>query len=81
VNGFHDTANAVAAVIYTHSLEPHIAVIWSGGLDAHSARVHGAGRLSVLGVPQRLLRADAQLHLAIREGGASNAALRLQQGR
>ncbi len=30
VNGFHDTANAVATVIYTHSLEPHIAVIWSG---------------------------------------------------
>ena len=30
VNGFHDTANAVATVIYTHSLEPHVAVVWSG---------------------------------------------------
>jgi inorganic phosphate transporter, PiT family len=30
VNGFHDTANAVATVIYTHSLEPHFAVLWSG---------------------------------------------------
>src|ERR1700678_2896359 len=30
VNGFHDTANAVATVIYTHTLEPHIAVVWSG---------------------------------------------------
>lgn len=30
VNGFHDTANAVATVIYTHSLTPNIAVIWSG---------------------------------------------------
>jgi PiT family inorganic phosphate transporter len=30
VNGFHDTANAVATVIYTHSLEPHAAVMWSG---------------------------------------------------
>ena len=30
VNGFHDTANAVATVIYTHSLEPNLAVIWSG---------------------------------------------------
>jgi PiT family inorganic phosphate transporter len=30
VNGFHDTANAVATVIYTHSLEPHIAVVYSG---------------------------------------------------
>jgi inorganic phosphate transporter, PiT family len=30
VNGFHDTANAVATVIYTHSLTPNLAVIWSG---------------------------------------------------
>jgi low-affinity inorganic phosphate transporter len=30
VNGFHDTANAVATVIYTHSLRPVVAVIWSG---------------------------------------------------
>src|SRR5215470_2984466 len=30
VNGFHDTANAVATVIYTHSLPPPIAVVWSG---------------------------------------------------
>lgn len=30
VNGFHDTANAVATVIYTNSLQPTVAVIWSG---------------------------------------------------
>src|SRR5262245_46758224 len=30
VNGFHDTANAVATVIYTHTLDPHVAVVWSG---------------------------------------------------
>ncbi len=30
VNGFHDTANAVATVIYTHSLTPQVAVVWSG---------------------------------------------------
>ncbi len=30
VNGFHDTANAVATVIYTHSMPAHVAVIWSG---------------------------------------------------
>ena len=30
VNGFHDTANAVATVIYTHSLPANIAVVWSG---------------------------------------------------
>jgi PiT family inorganic phosphate transporter len=30
VNGFHDTANAVATVIYTNSLPPNVAVVWSG---------------------------------------------------
>jgi PiT family inorganic phosphate transporter len=30
VNGFHDTANAVATVIYTQSLPPMVAVVWSG---------------------------------------------------
>ena len=30
VNGFHDTANAVATVIYTNSLKPVTAVVWSG---------------------------------------------------
>jgi PiT family inorganic phosphate transporter len=30
VNGFHDTANAVATVIYTHSLPANVAVVWSG---------------------------------------------------
>ena len=30
VNGFHDTANAVATVIYTHSLKPAYAEVWSG---------------------------------------------------
>jgi inorganic phosphate transporter, PiT family len=33
VNGFHDTANAVATVIYTHSLQPQVAVIYSGLLN------------------------------------------------
>lgn len=30
INGFHDTANAVATVIYTRSMKPWVAVIWSG---------------------------------------------------
>ena len=33
VNGFHDTANAVATVIYTHALPPHVAVVYSGTLN------------------------------------------------
>ncbi len=30
VNGFHDTANAVATVIYTNTLKPTFAVVWAG---------------------------------------------------
>jgi PiT family inorganic phosphate transporter len=30
INGFHDSANAVATVIYTHALTPNTAVLWSG---------------------------------------------------
>ena len=30
INGFHDTANAVATVIYTNTLRPWVAVVWSG---------------------------------------------------
>ncbi len=30
VNGFHDTANAVATVIYTNAMPANIAVVWSG---------------------------------------------------
>lgn len=33
VNGFHDTANAVATVIYTHSMKPLTAVVWSGAFN------------------------------------------------
>ena len=33
VNGFHDTANAVATVIYTRSLPPLVAVVWSGSFN------------------------------------------------
>ena len=33
VNGFHDTANAVATVIYTRSLPANLAVVWSGAFN------------------------------------------------
>ncbi len=33
VNGFHDTANAVATVIYTHAMPPLAAVVWSGSFN------------------------------------------------
>lgn len=43
INGFHDTANAVATVIYTKSMKPVTAVIWSGIWNA-------AGVMSVLAI-------------------------------
>jgi PiT family inorganic phosphate transporter len=43
INGFHDTANAVATVIYTKSLKPQIAVIYSGFLNFLGVLVGGIG--------------------------------------
>jgi len=43
VNGFHDTANAVATVIYTHSLKPWLAVIWSGCWNLIGVLTSGGG--------------------------------------
>ena len=41
VNGFHDTANAVATVIYTNSLSPNLAVVWSGFFNFLGVLVSG----------------------------------------
>jgi PiT family inorganic phosphate transporter len=43
INGFHDTANAVATVIYTKSLKPTQAVIFSGIFNAIGVFVGGIG--------------------------------------
>lgn len=43
INGFHDTANAVATVIYTNSLKPVIAVIWSGIMNFVGVILGGVG--------------------------------------
>jgi low-affinity inorganic phosphate transporter len=43
VNGFHDTANAVATVIYTNSLKPTVAVIWSGICNFSGVLLGGIG--------------------------------------
>jgi PiT family inorganic phosphate transporter len=54
VNGFHDTANAVATVIYTHSLPAQIAVVWSGSFNflgvLLSSRAVAFGIISLLPV-------------------------------
>lgn len=41
INGFHDTANAVATVIYTHALKPIQAVVWSGIFNFLGAWIGG----------------------------------------
>ena len=40
-NGFHDAANAVATVIYTKSLKPTEAVVWSGIMNFIGVLVGG----------------------------------------
>ena len=57
VNGFHDTANAVATVIYTHTLTPRAAVMWSGLWNLIGVLVSsGAVAFSVLALlPAQLL--------------------------
>ena len=57
VNGFHDTANAVATVIYTHSLKPTQAVVWSGFMNFIGLLTGGVGvTMSIIGLlPTELL--------------------------
>ncbi|MBP9135234.1 MAG: inorganic phosphate transporter [Saprospiraceae bacterium] len=43
INGFHDTANAVATVIYTHALKPIQAVLWSGTMNFLGVLLGGVG--------------------------------------
>ena len=43
VNGFHDTANAVATVIYTNTLKPTYAVVWSGLINFIGVLTGGIG--------------------------------------
>ena len=74
VNGFHDTANAVATVIYTHALPAPVAVVWSGvfnflGVMASS----GAVAYSII----TLLPIDLILHVGSLGGFAMIFALLL----
>jgi PiT family inorganic phosphate transporter len=43
INGFHDTANAVATVIYTNSLKPTVAVVYSGIVNLIGVLAGGIG--------------------------------------
>lgn len=48
VNGFHDTANAVATVIYTKALKPGVAIVMSGLLNALGALLVGTAVAQVI---------------------------------
>jgi PiT family inorganic phosphate transporter len=72
VNGFHDTANAVATVIYTHSLQPVTAVVWSGLFNFLGVIVSsGAVAYSII----TLLPVDLILHVGSAGGYAMIFAL------
>jgi phosphate/sulfate permease len=43
INGFHDSANAVATVIYTNTLKPTYAVVWSGLINFIGVLTGGIG--------------------------------------
>jgi phosphate/sulfate permease len=60
VNGFHDTANAVATVIYTKSLKPTTAVVWSGLMNFLGLITGGVGvTMAIVGLIPKEILTDA----------------------
>jgi PiT family inorganic phosphate transporter len=68
VNGFHDTANAVATVIYTRTMPPWLAVIWSGCMNL-------LGVLTSNGAVAFGIVALLPVELVIHVGSAAGAAM------
>jgi PiT family inorganic phosphate transporter len=74
VNGFHDTANAVATVIYTKSMRPQAAVVWSGLMNFLGVLLGGiAVAFSIV----HLLPVDMLVHIDSGAGMAMVIALLL----
>jgi phosphate/sulfate permease len=66
VNGFHDTANAVATVIYTNSLKPTQAVVWSGFINFIGLLTGGVGvTMSIVGLLPTELLIDPNIYHAV----------------
>ena len=66
VNGFHDTANAVATVIYTNSLKPTQAVVWSGFINFLGLLTGGVGlTMSIIGLLPTELLIDPNIYHAM----------------
>lgn len=74
VNGFHDTANAVATVIYTNAMPAQLAVVWSGFFNFLGVMLSsGAVAYSII----TLLPVDLILHVGSGAGFAMIFALLL----
>jgi phosphate/sulfate permease len=66
VNGFHDTANAVATVIYTNSLKPTQAVVWSGFINFIGLLTGGVGvTMAIVGLLPTELLIDPNIYHAV----------------
>ena len=66
VNGFHDTANAVATVIYTNTLKPTQAVVWSGLMNFLGLLTGGVGvTMSIIGLLPTELLIDSNVYHAM----------------
>ncbi len=74
VNGCHDTANAVATVIYTKSMKPQIAVVWSGLMNFAGVMIGG---IAVAYSIVHLLPVDLLVHIDTGAGMAMVMALLL----
>jgi phosphate/sulfate permease len=70
INGFHDTANAVATVIYTKTLKPRTAVIWSGICNFFGVLISSYFGLKVATNIASLIPADALISSSTAEGAA-----------
>jgi phosphate/sulfate permease len=66
VNGFHDTANAVATVIYTKSLKPTHAVVWSGFMNFLGLITGGVGvTMAIVGLIPKEVITDVNMNHVI----------------
>jgi PiT family inorganic phosphate transporter len=67
INGFHDTANAVATVIYTRTMPPSLAVVWSGLMNLTGVLVsNGAVAFGIVA----LLPVELVIHVGSGAGAA-----------
>jgi PiT family inorganic phosphate transporter len=66
INGFHDTANAVATVIYTNTLKPRAAVIWSGIWNFVGVNIGGIGvAIGIVNLIPLDILVNSDIHMAI----------------